>query len=99
MFKVVDEPDLDVHEYTIFRIWHEFTGLNYLQMDSVFKVTCCGTVQEWRFYSGQSGTIRLQVWRQSSTSYELIGENVYIVSTGKNPIVAIVSVFFMIVPR
>lgn len=45
---------------------------------------CCGFVKQWEFYAKKNtGTVHFQVWRPAGTSYTLVGENLYTV-TSKN---------------
>ncbi|XP_048729930.2 protocadherin Fat 4-like [Ostrea edulis] len=51
--------------------------------DDKMKFDCCGFVKEWEFYAKSNvGTVHFQVWRPSGSTYTLVGENQYTVTSG-----------------
>uniref|UniRef100_K1PJ82 Cadherin-23 n=1 Tax=Magallana gigas TaxID=29159 RepID=K1PJ82_MAGGI len=60
------------------------TGLSVLldRNDGKTVFDCCGFIKQWEFYAKKNtGTVHFQVWRPAGTSYSLVGENLYTVTT------------------
>lgn len=61
------------------------TGLSVLldRNDGKTVFDCCGFIKQWEFYAKKNtGTVHFQVWRPAGTSYSLVGENLYTVTSG-----------------
>ncbi|KAK3085049.1 hypothetical protein FSP39_023491 [Pinctada imbricata] len=58
------------------------TGLGILldADDNEFTFDCCGRVDSWEIYAENSGTVQLQVWRNSGGTWTLRGQNSYTVA-------------------
>ncbi|KAL3856286.1 hypothetical protein ACJMK2_011060 [Sinanodonta woodiana] len=48
----------------------------YTGDNAYLRIKKAGEIYEWEFYSHVNGTIALQVWRRSDTSFTLVGQNV-----------------------
>ncbi|XP_062590079.1 cadherin-23-like isoform X2 [Saccostrea cucullata] len=50
-------------------------GRGHLTLNTLYFVPCCGEIQQWDIYVEQPGTVHLQVWRSSTSGYQLVGQN------------------------
>lgn len=74
--KVVGGTGLDGGTYTEL---DTTSGAGYLA--KAYKVGCCGLLSAWNVKIAAKGTIHLQIWRSSGTSYTLVHSNTYTFST------------------
>lgn len=51
-------------------------------MAKAYKLSCCGVLTEWNVKIEAKGTIHLQIWKGSGTSYDLVYSDTYTFSTG-----------------
>ncbi|XP_060083484.1 protocadherin Fat 3-like, partial [Ylistrum balloti] len=52
------------------------TGLSVLHSDTDYQVPCdCGEIYQWGHYARAHGDVYFQVWRDTGSTYELVGEN------------------------
>ncbi|XP_033726702.1 cadherin-23-like [Pecten maximus] len=52
------------------------TGLSVLHSGSGFQVQCtCGEIIQWGHYAKTTGDVYFQAWRDTGSTYELVGEN------------------------
>ncbi|XP_053382149.1 uncharacterized protein LOC123540716 [Mercenaria mercenaria] len=50
------------------------SGTSYLLSGTSMAIPCCGVISEWSFAAAAAGDLTAQVWQDTGSAYEVIGE-------------------------